>query len=132
MKIGDVELPIVSEITPFIEAEVDEIKPLKSHSDSIDSVPVKHENSVEEITIGGFVNSEVHSQHLSLDEQKEDLKKLRRNSKFDNSFTYSDYNGYLLVEEVDFDDNSDSRIVHEVEIECRYFPWPKYYSGDRP
>jgi len=56
----------------------------------------------------------------------------RRNSKFDNSFTYSDYNGYLLVEEVDFDDNSDSRIVNEVEIIGRYFPWPKYYAGDKP
>lgn len=132
MKIGDVELPIVSEITPFIEAEVDEIKPLKSHSDIIDSVPVKHENSVEEISITGFVNSETHSKHLSISEQKKELKNLRRRNKFVNSIDYKSYYGYLLVEEVNFDDTSDSRIVNEVEIVGRYFPWPKYYPNDKP
>lgn len=132
MFIGDVELPIVSEITPLVETEVDEIKPLKSYSDKIDSVPVKHEPAVLELTITGFVNSEVHNQHLTLNEQKIQLKKLRRRNKFVNAIDYRSYYGYLLVDEVDFNDNANSRIVNEVEIVGRYFPWPKYYSEDEP
>ena len=128
MFIGDVELPIVSEITPLVDAEVDEIRPLKSYDDPIDNVPVKHENTVLELTISGFVNSEIHNQHLSLDEQKRELKSLRKNGKFDNDIDYKKYKGYLLVEDVNFTDDGSSRIVNSVEIVARYFPWPKYYS----
>ena len=132
MFIGDVELPIVSEITPSIEADVDEIKSLGRFGFTIDSVPVKHENTVMELTISGFVNSETHNQHLSIEEQKRELKKLRRKSKMDNFINYKQYKGYLLIEEVNFVDDGSNRIVNAVEIVARYFPWPKYYSGDEP
>ena len=127
MFIGNVELPIVSEITPLVDAEVDEIRPLKSYSDAIDNVPVKHENAVLELTISGFINSETHNQHLPLQEQKKKLKSLRKNDKFDNDIDYKRYKGYLLVEDVNFTDDGGSRIVNSVEIVGRYFPWPKYY-----
>ena len=127
MFIGDVEIPIVSEITPLVDAEVDEIRPLKSYDDPIDNVPVKHENTVLELTISGFVNSETHNQHLSLDEQKQELKLLRKRDKFENDINYKNYKGHLLVLGVDFVDNGENRIVNEVEVEARYFPWPKYY-----
>ena len=132
MFIGDVELPIVSEITPSTEADVDEIKSLGRFGFTIDSVPVKHENAVMELTISGFVNSETHNQHLSIEEQKRELKKLRRRSKMDNSIHYKQYKGYLLIEEVNFVDDGSNRIVNAVEIVARYLPWPKYYSGDEP
>ncbi len=132
MFIGDVELPIVSEITPSIEADVDEIKALGSFGFTIDSIPVKHENLVMELTISGFVNSETHNQHLSIEEQKKELKKLRQKKKIDNSIDYKQYKGYLLIEEVNFVDDGGNRIVNAVEIVARYFPWPKYYLGDEP
>lgn len=132
MFIGDVELPIVSDIVNSSEANVDEIKPLKEKGNRMDSVPVKHEASVKTITILGFVNEEIHSQHYSIEEQKEDIKRLRKREKSDNSFDYGSYKGYLLVENVNFVDNGDSRIVNEVEIEARYFPWPKYHPENKP
>lgn len=132
MFIGDVELPIVSDISEETEAEVEEIKPLKSKGEEMGSVPVKHEASVKTITILGFVNYETHSQHYSLKEQKEDIKRLRNREKTDNSFNYKKYKGYLLVESVDFLDDGNSRIVNEVEIVARYFPWPKYYPESEP
>ena len=132
MFIGNVELPIVSEITPLVDAEVDEIRPLKSYDVPIDNVPVKHENTVLELTVSGFVNSETHHQHLSIGEQKKELKSLRGNSKFDNDIDYKRYKGYLLVEDVNFTDDGSSRIVNSVEVVGRYFPWPKYYSESEP
>lgn len=132
MFIGDVELPIVSEITPLVDAEVDEIRPLKSYDVPIDNVPVKHENVVLELTISGFVNSETHNQHLSIGDQKKELKSLRGNSKFDNDIDYKRYKGYLLIEDVNFTDDGGSRIVNSVEIVARYFPWPKYYPEGEP
>jgi len=132
MFIGDVEIPIVSEITPSIEADVDEIKSLSGFGFTIDSVPVKHENSAMELTISGFVNSETHNQHLSIEEQKKELKKLRRRKKMDNFIDYKQYKGYLLIEEVNFVDDGSNRIVNAVEIVARYFPWPKYYLRDQP
>ena len=132
MFIGDVELPIVSEITPSIEADVYEIKYLCRFLFKIDIVPVKNENTVMELTISGFVNSKTHTQHLSIEEQKKQLKKLRRKNKMDNSIDYKQYKGYLLIEEVNFVDDGSNRIVNAVEIVARYFPWPKYYLGDKP
>lgn len=133
MFIGDIEVPIISDIVDSSTASVDEIKPLKSYNDSIDNVGVKHESSVQSITILGFLNSETHSNNLSIAEQKEKIKLLRNDrSKFDNTINYKDYKGHLLVEDVDFADNPDNRIINEVEIIGQYFPWPKYYPGDEP
>jgi len=126
MKIGTVELPIISNINEQEQADVSEIK------SSLDSVTVKHESSVKTLTITGFINQELHSRQLTIDEQKERLNILRNRSKLNNPFIYKSYKGYLLVEEVNFFQNSNSRIVNEFEIVARYFPWPKYYSSKEP
>lgn len=128
MKIGTVEIPIVHSIDEGNEAEVDEIAPLHH----LDRVAVKHEPSVESLTISGYLNEEMHSGVLTLAEQKEDVKSLRTNDVTENSFNYRDYHGYLLVENVDLTDNLDSKIVNEVVLEVRYFPWPKYYPENKP
>lgn len=132
MNIGNIELPIVSDIVDASEAEVDEIKANPAKGDSIDSVPVKHEPSVQTITILGFINRELHSSQLSLDDQKREIKSLREKGKLDNTIDYKSYKGHLLVENVNVLDDGASRIVDEVEIEARFFPWPKYYPGDEP
>jgi hypothetical protein len=127
MKIGDVELPIVTLVEEGETAEIDEIKdPYKK----LDVVPVKHESAVNNLTITGFVNQKTHSGGLTLSEQKEELKSLRTNDILDNDIDYKDFYGLLLVDTVNLDDNPDSRIVHEVEIESQYFPWPKYHRGE--
>lgn len=127
MNIGDVEIPIVSDIIDGSNAEVDEIKPLKEYDNNMDSVPVKHEASVQTVTILGFLNQELHSENVTLDEQKAEVRTLRDKSKFDNQIDYKEYKGHLLIENVNVLDDGASRIVDEVEIEARYFPWPKYY-----
>lgn len=126
MQIGNIELPIVASVEEDSEAEIDEIK------SQLNSVTVKHEPSVKTLNISGYINQELHSEHLTLDEQKQRLIILRKRSKLNNSFVYHSYKGYLLVEEVNFAQNSDSRIVNEFEIIARYFPWPKYYPSKEP
>lgn len=124
MLIGDVELPIVSDIEQREQSEVNEIKDGYKH---IDSVAVKHTPSIDTLVISGFLNREMHSNSLNIDEQKREFKALRTNGKLDNWINYKDFTGFLLVESVNFSDTSDSRVITEVEIEARYFPWPKYY-----
>ena len=130
MFIGDIELPIVSEISESTDIEVDEIKHLNYGGSiwDIDNITVQHEAKPKDITITGFVNEEVHSNDLSLTEQKRKLKNLRKNSKLDNTVSFRDLKGYLLVENVNLNDTSDSKIIDEVEIESVYFSWPKFYS----
>jgi len=128
MDIGSVELPIVAGIEDGTEAEVDEI-PVYSSPDPVVS---KHDAKIPTLTITGFVNEEIHSSGLTIPEQKQRLKNLRKNSVLDNTFTYDTYKGHLMVETVDFTDNADSKIVNGVEIEARYLPWPKYYSENEP
>lgn len=127
MYIGDIEIPIVSDIIDGTDAEVDEIKPLKEYGNDMDSVPVKHEQGVQTVTILGFLNQELHSEDLTLNEQKAEVRSLRDKTKLDNHIEYKEYKGHLLVENVNILDDGSSRIVDEVEIEARYFPWPKYY-----
>lgn len=126
IEIGDIELPIVATVEEESEAEEDEIK------SELNSVVVKHEPSVKTVTITGYMNEELHSDSLSLDEQKAQLNSLRDKSKLENPFVYQSYKGHLFIQEVNFSQNSDSRIVNEFEIIARYFPWPKYYSEDEP
>lgn len=126
IQVGDIELPIIATVEDEEEAEATEIK------SELDSVTVKHEPSVKTLGISGYLNQELHSNNLKLDEQKERLNLLRDRDVLDNSFVYYSYKGYLLVEEVNFSQNSDSRIVDEFEIVARYFPWPKYYPEDEP
>jgi hypothetical protein len=128
MQIGNVELPIVSAIEDGTEAEVDEIKPFNP----LDPVVSKHEAKVPTLTIIGFVNEEMHSSGLTIPEQKQRLKNLRKNDVLDNTFTYDTYKGHLMIENVDFSDNADSKTVNSVEIEARYLPWPKYYEEHEP
>lgn len=132
VNIGDVEIPIVFIIDEETEAEVDEINPHPAVGDSIDQVAVKHEPSVQSITIEGYVNEELHSSNLSIPEQKEKIRDLRNNEILDNSFNYREYKGHLLIEDVDFADNADSKIVNEVAVEARYLPWPKFYPDNEP
>lgn len=124
MMIGDVEIPIVGEISNSDGAEVEEIKALNG----IDSVPVKHEPSVDTITIVGFLNEHLHSQELTIDEQKSRVNLLRTRNVEDNTIDYKEYYGTLLVQEVSVAQNSENSIVNEVEIIARYLPWPKYNS----
>lgn len=126
MNIGNVELAIINSVDESIESELDEIK------SEIDSVAVKHEASVPTLTISGFINQEVHSGSLSLKEQENRIRGLRTNTKDQNSIDYREFKGYLLVEEVNFIDENNSRIVKEFEVIARYFPWPKYFAGSEP
>lgn len=132
VEIGNVEIPIVFSVEEDTEAEVDEIAPLPAKDQFVDRVGVKHEAGVIRLEISGYLNVEVHSSNLTLSEQKDEVRKLRGNGVSDNSFEYLDYKGYLLIENVDLTDDSDSRIVNEVVIEATYYPWPKFYSGSEP
>jgi hypothetical protein len=128
MNIGDIEIPIVYDIVDTSEANDSEIKSLQ-----IDNVEVKHNPSVENIVISGYLNPTIHSENLSIEKQKEQVNKLRKDKdKIDNSINYKDYKGYLLVEDVDLLDENNSRIIHEIQISARYFPWPKYYPNKEP
>jgi len=126
MKIGTVELPIVSNIDEQEQSDVTEIK------SELDSVAVKHEPQVRDLIISGFLNQEAHSNSLTIDQQKDEIKSLRLKQKKDNGIDFRNFKGYLLVQSVNVDENTDSKIIKEIELECRYFPWPKYYSGDEP
>jgi len=126
MKIGTVELPIVSNIDEQEQSDVTEIK------SELDSIAVKHTPEVETLIISGFLNQEAHSTSKTINQQKSDLKSLRKKEKLENDINYKEYKGYLLIENISIDENTDSKIIKEIEIEARYFPWPKYYSGPFP
>lgn len=130
--IGDIEIPIVFEMERSEASPVNEIYPRNSFGNEVDNVLVEHESDVQDVTIIGVVNQELHSSNLSLDEQKKDINSLRGTQKLDNSFKYLDLKGYLLIESVNFTDNFDSDIVNEVEISAKYFPWPQYYPESEP
>jgi hypothetical protein len=127
VEIGNIELPIVAGVNPIEESEVSEIQPSNTQT-----VAVKHEAERPTIIITGFLNQELHSSSLSIQEQKSHIKNLSKKETIENSFNYRDWKGHLLIENVDFDDNSDSRIINEVEIEAKYHPWPQFYPENEP
>lgn len=127
MFIGNSEIPIVSNIDSSASGEFDEIQPTNTKT-----ILENHEAEMLSLTIEGFVNEELHSSSLSLEEQKDNIRSLKTNEVVENGFNYKDWKGHLLVETIDFTDTSDSRIVNEVKIDVKYFPWPQFYPGDEP
>ena len=132
IEIGDITIPIVFAIDTLDTRPVDEISSLNSYDSTIDQTAVLHDASPTTISIGGYLNKELHPDEIEIGEQKKELKLLRSRKILDNPINYKQYKGYLLVEEVDFLDNADSSIVDEAVITCRYFPWPKFYPDDEP
>jgi len=123
MEIGDVKIPIVSFISLSREREIEEIKdPFKQ----LDVVPVSHETKMTRVNITGFLNSDVHPDDLSIDEQKRKLKRLRSIDFLNNSIDYKDLKGYLLIEDVNFVEDGEIKIAREFEIDSVYFPEVKY------
>lgn len=127
IEIGNVEIPIVSGINPSAEASVDEIEPINTQT-----VAVKHEKDVTELLITGYLNQSTHSQSKTINEQKKDVKSLRRNTVEENTIDYKDWKGHLSIENIDMTDDSDSKIINEVEITAKYHPWPQFYADDEP
>lgn len=132
LKIGDITIPIVASFQGGEEAEVEEFTNLNASGKKVDNTVVQHDASVDTLTIVGFTNEELHPNSLTLSEQKEKIKKLRRRDVTDNPIDYKQYYGYLMIEDVNFTNSADSTIVNELEIVARYLPWPKYYSGQKP
>jgi hypothetical protein len=127
IEIGNVEIPIVSGINIAPDALVDEIEPTNT-----DTVAVKHEKEPLLLVISGFLNEEVHSSSKPIEEQKNEIRSLKHNSIVENTINFDEWKGHLLIEDIDFTDNSDSRIINEVEIDARYHPWPKFYPENEP
>lgn len=123
LEIGDVEIPIVGTIEVGATAEYEEIQPINN-----DHIGLKHEHEPLEIAVAGFINEHVHSDELSLLEQRQIIRSLRSSDITDNDIEILGNKGHLLVDNVDFTDNLDSKIVDAVEIEGRFLPWPKFYS----
>lgn len=127
IEIGNTEIPIVFGINTAPESSVDEIQPTNT-----DTVAVKHEKEATRLIVSGFLNQEVHSNSKTISEQKEAIRQLRTNKITKNSINYESWKGHLLIEDIDFNDTSDSRIINEVEIDARYHPWPKFYPEYEP
>lgn len=128
-EIGNIHLPIVSEISIDTDAETTEIKDaFKYHKTQL----VKHEPGQSEITITGFVCHipEVHPDNISSEEQKSRLRSLEKSNVENNFVDYKEFYGHFLVESVNFDRNTGVRILDEVQIDALYFPYPKYYRGE--
>lgn len=127
LEIGSVEIPIVYEILPSEEAEVDEIS-----THNIDNVVVKHESELPTLSISGYLNEHLHSSNDSLETQHNSVKSLRTNDVVDNSIDYKEWKGHLLIQNIDVTKSGSVRIVDEVDITAKYFPWPAFYPGDEP
>lgn len=122
MNIGSVEIPVVSGIVEMDQTEIDEIK-----NNDIDNVVVQHEPDMTMLEIVGFLNQEVHSQDKTLSQQKTEVKSLRNSNVDNNTFQFNIYDGKLMIDSVEVVENSlDSAILHEVNIEAWYFPYPKF------
>lgn len=132
MFIGDVEIPLVAEISEQTSVEVDEIYSLPSVENEIDNLAVKHKPSLKILTFTAYLSEFIHSQDLSIEEQKEEAKSLRRQSTEQNSIDFLDYKGHLSIREVDLTSNADSVVVEELTIEAVYHPWPAYFEEQEP
>ena len=130
--IGNFELPIVYDVEELDSASVDEVPTLPPRSKDLENVAIKHESGMKTIVIYGFLNPHLHSSNKSLSDQKEDIRDLRKTDVSQNSINYKHYKGHLLIEEVNVVENSESKIISDVEIRATYFPWPKFYRNSEP
>lgn len=128
-EIGNVHLPIVAEIAIDTDAESSEIKDaFKYHSNQF----VKHDPGQSNFTITGFVCAleKIHPDNISIEEQKSRIRGLQRSETVDNFVDDKGFYGHFMVESVNFETDTGSRLIDEVEINAVYFPYPMYYRGE--
>lgn len=128
VNIGNIEIPIISFVEERNSANISEIKDAYKN---IGNVIVKHEPEVTNLVLFAFINEALHSSNISMGEQRRNIKSLETKQVSENTFNFKEYDGWLLVENVNIPENQENKIINEVEINARFFPKAKYELSNR-
>ena len=133
MNIGDREVPSIQDIDPEQEQPTEEINPINLD----DPVLVEHAADLTDLDIEGKLVEMLHSDDLSIPQQRQALRALVSTPKARNSIDYQPnttgfhWTGWLSVEEVDAPEDGARANVQEVTISAQYLPYSNYQRATR-
>jgi hypothetical protein len=105
--------------------EVDEIDLV----DSDTNILFSGSNSGQEVEIEFLlVESQTGGSNESIKSQRESIKKLPRRDAEENQFNYDGYTGFIAVDSVDLDEESDTSYVRAGTLSGVFLPWPKQFT----
>jgi len=121
-RIGEIEVPIITEIEPANSRETEQIKLIE------DRTLIREREKSEQfgITISAILAEGIHSELRSLSEQVKELKTLAEKDAAYNRFTYGEYDGWLSVASVKAP--VDDPMLASASIEAIYYPSGNYRS----
>jgi hypothetical protein len=121
-RIGEIEVPIITEIEPANSRETEQIKLIEDRTLIRERKKLDHFG----ITISAILAEGIHSERSSLSEQVKELKTLAEKDAAYNRFTYGEYDGWLSVASVKAP--VDDPMLASASIEAIYYPSENYRS----
>lgn len=120
--IGSVEIPFVSSMDADTNIPESEVKGLHG----IPPAVATHQPDNARLTIEFVIAQKVHSQGLSVSQQRQNIQGLAETDQSNNRIQYGDYDGWLAVTNVEFGEETAEPIIQEGAIEAIYLPYEDY------
>ena len=126
--IGNTPIASIQSVEVVGNRSLDEIDLIEKNLNLI----FDEEETVHQINIDFSLVKHLHPQNATVEEQREELKRLIKNNAVNNSFTFEDFEGFLSIESIDLLESSDSSTYREGHIEATLLDWPKHFNHSQP
>lgn len=126
--IGTVPVSTIQEIIFSESVETEELDLLSDDSNII----VTGDNEVQEIDFLLVLDRNSHPEGISIEEQREDIKRIVRRRAEENSIKFESKQGHLSIENINIPEKGDIQNINEVDVEGKFLPWPKHFPDNEP
>jgi len=126
--IGDVPISSVQDISINFFKEFDEIDQVDKNVNMV----LLGEESLKEVSIDFTLNSQSSPSGKSIEEQKEEIRKIVQRKETENSFVLDGQPGYIAAENVSIPETSQEVNIITGSLEGKFLPWPKHFPQNRP
>ena len=127
--IGDIELPMVTDIVPEQERPTSVVK----HVDTSVLPRVEsHQSDPQRVSIQVTIHERLHSDNISVEEQEAEIKSLIDKDTEDCDMNFNGYKGHMVVDAVDFSRPPNTVNLKTGVVQGFFLPWPDYFENNEP
>jgi len=126
--IGDIPISSVQDVSIEYSKEYDEMDLI---DENVNMVFIGEE-ALQNLSIDFTLNSQSHPTKDSIEEQKEEIKKVLQRDKTENGFEINGQRGYISAENVSIPETSQETNIIVGSLEGKFLPWPKHFPENIP
>ena len=126
--IGDIPISSIQDVSIEYSKEYDEMDLI---DENVNMVFIGEE-ALQNLSIDFTLNSQSHPTQESIEEQKEEIKKVVQRDKTENGFEINGQRGYIAAENINIPETSQESNIIVGSLEGKFLPWPKHLPENIP